>query len=32
MTELLEEIYPGEILLEDFMRPLGLTARQIAAA
>jgi len=31
MTELLEEIYPGEILLEDFMKPMGITARQLAA-
>lgn len=28
---LLEEIHPGEILLEDFMKPLGVTARQLAA-
>jgi antitoxin HigA-1 len=31
MTELLEEIYPGEILLEDFMKPMAITARQLAA-
>ena len=31
MTELLEEIYPGEILLEDFMKPMSITARQLAA-
>jgi addiction module HigA family antidote len=31
MTELLEEIHPGEVLLEDFIRPLGITARQLAA-
>ena len=31
MTEMLEEIHPGEILLEDFMKPLGITARQLAA-
>jgi addiction module HigA family antidote len=32
MTEpLLDEIHPGEILLEDFMKPLGVTARQLAA-
>ena len=31
MSELLDEIHPGEILLEDFMRPMGITARQIAA-
>ncbi len=28
---LLEEIHPGEILLEDFMRPMGISARQLAA-
>jgi addiction module HigA family antidote len=27
----LEEIHPGEILLQDFMRPLGISARQLAA-
>ena len=31
MIKLLEEIYPGEILLEDFMKPMGITARQLAA-
>ncbi len=31
MSELLDEIHPGEILLEDFMKPMGITARQIAA-
>ncbi|MDP1606810.1 MAG: hypothetical protein Q8L93_09255 [Rhodocyclaceae bacterium] len=31
MTELLDEIHPGEILLEDFMKPLGISARQLAA-
>lgn len=31
MTKLLDEIHPGEILLEDFMKPLGITARQLAA-
>jgi antitoxin HigA-1 len=31
MIELLEEIYPGEILLEEFMKPMGITARQLAA-
>ena len=30
-TELLDEIHPGEILLENFMKPLGITARQLAA-
>lgn len=31
MTKLLDEIHPGEILLEDFMRPMNITARQLAA-
>lgn len=31
MTELLDEIHPGEILLEEFMKPMGLTARQLSA-
>ena len=31
MSELLEEIPPGEILLEDFMKPMKLSARQVAA-
>ena len=30
-TELLDEIHPGEILLEDFMKPMHITARQLAA-
>lgn len=30
-TELLDEIHPGEILLEEFMKPLGITARQLVA-
>lgn len=25
------EIHPGEILLEDFMKPMGIPARQLAA-
>ena len=29
--ELLDEIHPGEILLEEFMKPLGVIARQLAA-
>ena len=28
---LLDEIHPGEILLEDYMKPLGITARRLAA-
>ncbi|QEA11818.1 HigA family addiction module antitoxin [Comamonas flocculans] len=31
MTELLDEIHPGEILLEEYMLPMGITARQLAA-
>ncbi len=31
MTKLLEEIHPGEILIEDFMKPMKITARQLAA-
>jgi addiction module HigA family antidote len=31
MAEMLDEIHPGEILLEEFMKPLGITARQLAA-
>lgn len=31
MTDLLDEIHPGEILLEDFMKPMSVTARQLAA-
>jgi addiction module HigA family antidote len=31
MEDLLDEIHPGEILLEDFMKPMGITARQLAA-
>ncbi len=29
---LLEEIHPGEILLEDFIKPMGISARGLAAA
>ena len=31
MTKLLDEIHPGEILQEDFMQPMGITARKLAA-
>lgn len=31
MDELLDEIHPGEILLEDFMKPMGISARQLAS-
>ena len=27
----LDEIHPGEILLEAFMKPMGITGRQLAA-
>jgi antitoxin HigA-1 len=30
-TEFLDEIHPGEILLEEFMKPMHITARQLAA-
>jgi len=28
---LLDEIHPGEILLEEFMKPMGITARRLSA-
>lgn len=31
MAELLDEIHPGEILHEEFMKPLGISARKLAA-
>jgi len=31
MTTLLDEIHPGEILLEEFMKPMGITGRQLAS-
>ncbi|MCZ8254703.1 MAG: HigA family addiction module antitoxin [Polaromonas sp.] len=31
MAKLLDEIHPGEVLLEDFMKPMGISARQLAA-
>jgi addiction module HigA family antidote len=31
MTQLLDEIHPGEILLEEFMKPYRLTARQLSS-
>ena len=31
VKKLLDEIHPGEILLEDFLKPMGITARQLAA-
>ena len=30
MAELLDEIHPGEILLEDFMKPMAISARKLA--
>lgn len=29
--QLLDEIHPGEILLEEFMMPMGITARQLSS-
>lgn len=31
MTKLLDEIHPGEVLLEDFMRPMCIGVCQLAA-
>jgi addiction module HigA family antidote len=31
MAELLDEIHPGEILLEDFMKPMHISARRLAS-
>ena len=31
MAKVLDEIHPGEILLKDFMKPMGISARQLAA-
>jgi addiction module HigA family antidote len=31
MPKLLDEIHPGEILLEAFMKPMGITAQRLAA-
>lgn len=31
MTKLLDEIHPGEILLEEFMKPMQISARKLAA-
>ena len=30
-TKLLDEIHPGEILLEDFLKPMDITARKLTA-
>lgn len=29
--QLLDEIHPGDILLEEFMKPMGITARQLSS-
>lgn len=31
MTELLDEIHPGEILLEEFLKPLNITSLRLAS-
>ncbi len=31
MSKQLDEIHPGEILLEEFLKPMGISARQLAA-
>lgn len=31
MVKLLDEIHPGEVLLHDFMKPMGISARKLAA-
>lgn len=31
MAKLLNEIHPGEILLEDFMKPMNISARKLSA-
>ena len=31
MSKTLDEIHPGEILLEDFMKPMQISARKLAA-
>lgn len=31
MEKLLDEIHPGEILLEDFMKPMNISARKLSA-
>lgn len=32
MAKLLGEIHPGEVLLDDFMTPMGITASELAVA
>ena len=31
MGKMLDEIHPGEILLEDFMKPMGITGRKLSS-
>ena len=31
VVDMLQEVHPGEILLEDFMKPLGISAARLAA-
>ena len=31
MPKLLDEIHPGEVLFEDFMKPMQISARKLAA-
>jgi len=31
MAKLLDEIHPGEILLEDFVKPMNISARKLSA-
>ena len=31
MPKKLDEIHPGEMLLEEFLKPMGISARQLAA-
>jgi len=31
MSKQLDETHPGEILLEEFLKPMGISARQLAA-
>ena len=31
MSKQLDEIHPGEIFLEEFLKPMGISARQLAA-
>lgn len=31
MTKMLDEIHPGEVLLEEFLKPMGITARRLSS-